>query len=84
MMWDDHDIFDGWGSFPKSSSMANWSRPLSMSAAMFMLFQLGATDETAPGREGIEPTPKALPRSSASRGSQWLRPTFALSAGRLG
>jgi hypothetical protein len=55
MMWDDHDIFDGWGSLPEKLLDSPIGRGLFIAARrMFMLFQLGATDEMPPlgGGEG--------------------------------
>ena len=49
MMWDDHDIFDGWGSLPEKLLDGQVGRGLfDVARRMFMLFQLGATDETPP------------------------------------
>ena len=49
MMWDDHDIFDGWGSLPEKLLDSPVGRDLfSAARRMFMLFQLGATDEMPP------------------------------------
>lgn len=49
MMWDDHDIFDGWGSLPERLLDSPVGRGLfEIARRMFMLFQLGATDEMPP------------------------------------
>lgn len=49
MMWDDHDIFDGWGSLPERLLDGQVGRGLfDVARRMFMLFQLGATDEVPP------------------------------------
>lgn len=46
MMWDDHDIFDGWGSLPEKLLDDQVGRGLfDVARRMFMLFQLGAIDE---------------------------------------
>lgn len=46
MMWDDHDIFDGWGSLPEKLLNCQIGRGLfDVARRMFMLFQLGATDD---------------------------------------
>lgn len=51
MMWDDHDIFDGWGSLPEKFLDSPIGRGLfNVARRMFMLFQLGATDEMPPAR----------------------------------
>lgn len=53
MMWDDHDIFDGWGSLPERLLDGLVGRGLfEVARRMFILFQLGATDEMLPGAEG--------------------------------
>ena len=38
MMWDDHDIFDGWGSHPKNSRVARSSREYSNRRANILCF----------------------------------------------
>lgn len=49
MMWDDHDIFDGWGSLPEPVLDSPVGRGLfDVARRMFMLFQLGATDDLPP------------------------------------
>ncbi len=49
MMWDDHDIFDGWGSLPEKLLDSQVGRALfDIARRMFMLFQLGATDTMRP------------------------------------
>ncbi|MBX9811497.1 MAG: alkaline phosphatase family protein [Burkholderiales bacterium] len=49
MMWDDHDIFDGWGSLPEKLLDCEVGRGLfDVARRMFMLFQLWATDEMPP------------------------------------
>lgn len=49
MMWDDHDIFDGWGSLAEKLLDSQVGRGLfDIARRMFMLFQLGATDEVPP------------------------------------
>ncbi|MFC6282049.1 MULTISPECIES: alkaline phosphatase D family protein [Polaromonas] len=46
MMWDDHDIFDGWGSLPEKLLDGQVGRGLfDIARRMFMLFQVGATDK---------------------------------------
>jgi len=46
MMWDDHDIFDGWGSIPEKLLDDQVGRGLfNVARRMFMLFQVGATLE---------------------------------------
>lgn len=53
MMWDDHDIFDGWGSIPEKLLDSQIGRGLfDVARGMFMLFQLGATDEMPAFEEG--------------------------------
>lgn len=50
MMWDDHDIFDGWGSLPERLLDSPVGRGLfDIARRMFMLFQLGATDDIPVG-----------------------------------
>ena len=56
MMWDDHDIIDGWGSHPASLLDSAVGRGLfDVARRMFMLFQIGATGTVAPGasRDGV-------------------------------
>lgn len=49
MMWDDHDIFDGWGSLPEELLDSPVGRGIfDIARRMFMLFQLGATDTMRP------------------------------------
>lgn len=49
MMWDDHDIFDGWGSHPEPLLDSAVGRGLFEAAReMFLLFQLAANDEAMP------------------------------------
>ena len=46
MMWDDHDIFDGWGSYaPAQQECAVFKGIYSQARAHFQLFQLQARDE---------------------------------------
>lgn len=46
MMWDDHDIFDGWGSISEKLLDSQIGRGLfHVARHMFMLFQVGATVE---------------------------------------
>ncbi|ALN74475.1 alkaline phosphatase D family protein [Aureimonas sp. AU20] len=57
MIWDDHDIFDGWGSHPPGLQESPVALGLFAAAReMFLLFQLGAADgllpETCPDRTG--------------------------------
>ncbi|MET0257682.1 MAG: alkaline phosphatase D family protein, partial [Methylobacterium sp.] len=57
MIWDDHDIFDGWGSHPPALQDSPVARGLFTAAReMFVLFQLGgspdALPETCPDRTG--------------------------------
>lgn len=50
MMWDDHDIMDGWGSMPVERLDSPIGRGLfAIARRMFMLFQLGAIEETGSG-----------------------------------
>lgn len=50
MMWDDHDILDGWGSLPEKLLDSPVGRGLfNIARRMFMLFQLGATDDIPVG-----------------------------------
>ncbi|MEI6559888.1 MAG: alkaline phosphatase D family protein [Rhodospirillaceae bacterium] len=43
MMWDDHDIFDGWGSRPEAEHLSQVYRGLfAVARRQFSLFQLGA------------------------------------------
>ncbi|WP_051341483.1 alkaline phosphatase family protein [Azospirillum halopraeferens] len=49
MMWDDHDIYDGWGSLPTEELAAPVARGVFMVARRcFALFQLGAAPEALP------------------------------------
>jgi hypothetical protein len=49
MMWDDHDIIDGWGSHPASLLDSPVGRGLFAAARdMFLLFQLAASDSALP------------------------------------
>jgi len=49
MMWDDHDVFDGWGSLPDEEMHAKPNRAVYMVARRhFTLFQLGAAPESLP------------------------------------
>ena len=44
MMWDDHDIIDGWGSHPASVQESAFGQGLfEVARRMFLLFQMGAT-----------------------------------------
>lgn len=57
-MWDDHDIADGWGSLPEAKLDSPVGRAVFRVARdHFLLFQMGATDETIPeavvDREGV-------------------------------
>lgn len=46
MMWDDHDIIDGWGSLPEATLDSPVGQGLfEVSRRMFLLFQMGATRE---------------------------------------
>ncbi|WP_157433492.1 alkaline phosphatase D family protein [Adhaeribacter aquaticus] len=46
MMWDDHDIFDGWGSYmPKQQACAVFQGVYKIARENFRLFQLQANDE---------------------------------------
>ncbi len=50
MIWDDHDIFDGWGSHPKGLQESPVALGLFRAAReMFVLFQLGADPAALPG-----------------------------------
>jgi len=56
MMWDDHDIFDGWGSLNAETLDSPVGRGLFEAAKrMFKLFQMGATDD----HPGFDVTPEA-------------------------
>ncbi|WP_448204732.1 alkaline phosphatase D family protein [Azospirillum sp. sgz302134] len=49
MMWDDHDIFDGWGSHPEEEMQSQIWRGVYMTARRhFALFQIGAVVEAMP------------------------------------
>ena len=49
MMWDDHDIFDGWGSHPKAFQSCPVYRGIwSAAREHFALFQLGTRPDTLP------------------------------------
>ncbi|WP_246233048.1 alkaline phosphatase family protein [Aurantimonas aggregata] len=49
MMWDDHDIIDGWGSHPATLLDSPIGRGLFAAARdMFLLFQVAATDAALP------------------------------------
>jgi hypothetical protein len=51
MMWDDHDIFDGWGSYPKHQHESNVYQGIFKHAREnFRLFQLQAKDDTDLGK----------------------------------
>lgn len=56
MMWDDHDIFDGWGSLDTETLDSPVGRGLFWTAKrMFMLFQMGATDEYPAFDSALDP-----------------------------
>jgi hypothetical protein len=56
MMWDDHDIFDGWGSYPKALQCCPVHRGIwSAARDHFALFQLGARPDRLPAGVG-DPT----------------------------
>ena len=49
MMWDDHDIFDGWGSLAEEAQHSAVMRGVAMVAKRaFVLFQLAGTPESLP------------------------------------
>ncbi|MBP2290621.1 alkaline phosphatase D family protein [Azospirillum rugosum] len=49
MMWDDHDIFDGWGSHPDEEMQSQvWRGVYTAARRHFALFQLGALAEALP------------------------------------
>ncbi|MGQ9371356.1 alkaline phosphatase D family protein [Azospirillum sp. ST 5-10] len=49
MMWDDHDIFDGWGSLPEAEQTAPVMRGVYLVARRaFALFQMAALPESLP------------------------------------
>ena len=49
MMWDDHDIFDGWGSHGDGLQQSQiWQGVYAAAREGFLLFQLGGTDEHPP------------------------------------
>jgi PhoD related phosphatase len=53
MMWDDHDIFDGWGSHPQALQRCPVYRGIwSAAREHFALFQLGARPEALPAGIG--------------------------------
>ena len=53
MMWDDHDIFDGWGSHPKALQNCPVYRGIwSAAREHFALFQLGARPDRLPAGIG--------------------------------
>ena len=53
MMWDDHDIFDGWGSHPKALQCCPVYRGIwSAARDHFALFQLGARPDRLPAGIG--------------------------------
>lgn len=55
MMWDDHDIFDGYGSHPGPKQDSDVGRGLfAISQRMFNLFQRGTADSIAPFGAGIK------------------------------
>ena len=55
MMWDDHDIFDGYGSHPTPKQDSDVGRGLfAISQRMFNLFQRGAGDSIAPFGAGVK------------------------------
>ncbi|KQT82264.1 hypothetical protein ASG48_16340 [Aurantimonas sp. Leaf443] len=59
MMWDDHDIMDGWGSLPEAMLDSPVGRGLFAAAReTFLLFQLGA--EGPPPGIGLDPTGASL------------------------
>jgi hypothetical protein len=46
MMWDDHDIFDGWGSYPEEQQNSPVYRDIwEQAREHFRLFQLQAADD---------------------------------------
>ena len=45
MMWDDHDIFDGWGSLPKEHDCPVHSGIYSVAREFFRIFQLQTTED---------------------------------------
>lgn len=50
MMWDDHDILDGWGSYPAEQHYAPvYQGIFEVARAAFALFQRQAWDQPAPG-----------------------------------
>ncbi len=49
MIWDDHDIFDGWGSHRAPYQESPVAKGIfAVAREMFLLFQLGGTDEALP------------------------------------
>lgn len=49
MMWDDHDIFDGWGSHDEAlQDCPAWQSVYACAREAFLLFQLGGTPEDPP------------------------------------
>ncbi len=49
MMWDDHDIFDGWGSYPQALQQSPVFQGLwSVAREFFALFQLGTVSKALP------------------------------------
>ncbi|MBB4003709.1 alkaline phosphatase D family protein [Aurantimonas endophytica] len=73
MMWDDHDIIDGWGSHPAALLDSPVGRGLFAAARdMFLLFQVAATDATLPST--------IMDRSGATLGLVLRYPDLALLA----
>ena len=60
MMWDDHDIVDGWGSYPEPMLEGPIGRGMFEAAReMFLIFQLAASDGNMPDI-AFDPTGKTL------------------------
>ncbi|DBA98627.1 TPA: hypothetical protein ACH3X1_014416 [Trebouxia sp. C0004] len=54
MMWDDHDIFDGWGSYPHALLTCSVFQGLfKIARQMYLLFQQQTTVERAAGDNGM-------------------------------
>ena len=74
MMWDDHDIIDGWGSHPAALLDSAVGKGLfDVARRMFMLFQMGATDTIAPdmSRDGVG---RSLTQTAAFPGFDVIAP----------
>jgi hypothetical protein len=60
MIWDDHDIFDGWGSHPPALQDSAIAQGIfRIARRMFVLFQLGGSDDGLPAT-CLDPTGTSL------------------------